>query len=50
MFDFRTFDCIWLANVLGEVNYVQLPNPIKVDQTIGVQLSLIAESVIDRYA
>ena len=36
-----------MAKVLGEFDHVRLPNPIEVNPTIGVQLGLTAECLID---
>lgn len=41
------FDCVQLEKSLGEFDFVWLPNPIEINQTIGVQLSLITERSID---
>ena len=41
------FDCVLLAKVLGDFDYVPLPNPIEVNPTIGVRLSSITERLID---
>ena len=46
VFDFRRFDCVRLAKRLGEFDYVRLPNPIQINRTIEVRLSLITERSI----
>lgn len=45
--DFRTFDYVRFANVLGEFDYVQLQNPIEVNRTIAVRLGSITKRSID---
>lgn len=49
MFDRQSvqFPNVQLAKFLGEFNCVRLPNPIKVNQTMGVQLSSITKCSID---
>ena len=34
-FDYRTFDCVRLAKLLGEFDNVRLPNPIELNRAIG---------------
>ena len=46
VFDIRTFDCVRLAERLGEFDYVRLPNPIQINRTTEVRLSSIIERSI----
>ena len=45
--NFQTFDCVWLAKVLGKFDCVWLLNPVIVNWMLGVQLSLITKCSID---
>ena len=35
-FDYRTFDCVRLAQYFGEFDYVRLPNPIELNRLSSI--------------
>ena len=41
------FDCVRVAKIQDDFDYVRLPNPVEVNRTTGAQLSTIYKRSID---